>query len=94
MRFADFDKLVALGVERDHDLVDDASLGVSEEGGRVSFGEALRLALEVVVVLWDGHGLADDHVVAGDAEAGRDDAVVVQFVVDGVAHAWKGLTFN
>ena len=57
-------ELVALRVERDHDLVHDASFRVPEEGGRVSLGEALRLALKVVVVLRDANGLADDHIVA------------------------------
>ena len=37
--------------------------------------------------VWQGDRLADDHVVAANAHARRADAVVVQLVVEGVAHA-------
>ena len=50
-------------------LIDNTSFGVSEEGGGVSLGEPLRLALQLVVVLLQGDRLADDDVVTGNAKA-------------------------
>jgi hypothetical protein len=49
-------------------LIDNTSFGVSEEGGGVSLGEPLRLALQLVVVLLQGDRLADDDVVTGNAK--------------------------
>jgi hypothetical protein len=73
------------------DLIDNARLGVSEEGGGVPLAIALGPSLQLVLVLRQCDRLADDDVVAGDAEPGRDNAVLVQLVVDGVAHALTGL---
>lgn len=81
-------ELVALLVEGDHDLVHDARLAGAEEGAAVPLGVAPVGAVQLVVGLRQGHRLADDHVLAGDAHAGSYQAIVVQLVVNGVPHTW------
>lgn len=73
----DFAELVALLVERDHDLVHNPGLAGAQEGAAVPLGVAAIGAVQLVVVLRQRYGLADDDVLAGDADARRDQPVVV-----------------
>ena len=82
----DLAELVALLVQSHHHLVHDAGLAGPQEGAAVSLGVAPVGALQLVVVLRQRHRLPDDHVLAGDTDAGRDEPVVVELVVDGVSH--------
>jgi len=85
----DLAELVTLRVEGDHDLIDNSGFTVPQEGARVSFGVPLGGALQLVVVFSQGYCLADNNIVTGNTHSRRDDAVVIQFVVDRISHSLK-----
>lgn len=74
---ANLAKLVALGVQRQHHLVHNARLRVTQESGRVSFRELFSGALQVVVVLRKSDRFANNHVIARHTKSRCNDAVVV-----------------
>ncbi|RNA27889.1 hypothetical protein BpHYR1_036545 [Brachionus plicatilis] len=94
--YFNFDKFVSFVAHAHKHLVDDAGLGRAQKGARVLFGELFdggRIA-ELVFVLGQGQGLANDDVIAADARARRYDAVVLQLFVDGVSHARAGASLG
>ncbi len=72
-------------------LIDNAGLGGSQEGARVLLGVLLGHAAALrgrgIVLVGQRQRLANDHVVTAHTNAGRNDTIVLQLVVDGVAHA-------
>jgi hypothetical protein len=49
-------------------LINDTGFRVSQERGRVTFGETLSLTLQFVVVLLQGDGLTDNDVITGHTQ--------------------------
>lgn len=89
--YPDLTELVPLLVQSHHDLVHNAGLTGPQEGAAVPLGVALVGAVKLVVIFWQRYGLTDDHILTGHTNAGRNQSVVVQFVIDGVPHTCEGL---
>ena len=79
-------ELIPLLVDRDHDLIDDSRFRGSKESGGVLFRESLVGRVQFVVIFRHRQSFAQNDVIAGDTSAGRNETVLVQFIVDGVTH--------
>mmetsp|Transcript_4817 Transcript_4817/g.13483 ORF Transcript_4817/g.13483 Transcript_4817/m.13483 type:complete len:410 (-) Transcript_4817:2321-3550(-) len=89
---ADFHKLVAVPVGREHDPVDNPRLAGAELDAAVALVRPLRAGSHFL--LHEGHrrGLTDDDIPARDTSSRRREAVVVQFIVAGETHTIAGAT--
>lgn len=88
----DLAELVAVVVDRDHDRIDDTGLAVTQERTGITFHELLRRGVQLILVLWQHNRFTDDHIITGHTGARRNDAVVLQLVVDRISHALTGVS--
>lgn len=87
----DLAELVALLVQCHHHLIHYSSFTGSQKGATIPFGVAPVGAVQLVVILWQCHRFPDDHILSRNTDTRSDEAVIVQFFVDGVSHTWEAL---